>query len=633
MTRGSPSGKARKPCEFLTPLTGLPKRKKYLVADVESKDGPSQRPGFTRPFLFGVRADGVYHGFRNQPDARSHDWAEAYFKPGGCIDAGMRFMLQTKFRGCVIYAHNGGKFDWLFLLPWLTDVGRELGFDFEVVPTQSSIQILDVFRRREEKKARWRFLDSIKLIPTTLDKAAKAFGFAGKLEHSLEMHEADPQWEVYNAADCEQLDLVVGKFHDLVEGLGGEVGITAPSTSMKLFRRQYLKGPIPRVRALHDFLEQAYFGGRVEPFIAEGYDLSYWDFNSSYPRAMLEPMPAGNAFVYTGTPPAWVLQDKCIGFAECDVYLPPSCNIPPLPMRLDGKLCFPVGRLHGIWDTAELDLVEQCGGYIERWYQSAWFPGKAIFKQMVEDLYPYRDTSRANYDAGIAAIVKILLNALYGKFGQKTERRKIIIASRSDGDEIPEGAVPAIPDDPDCLVWYLTECVDPGYRMPQVAAHVTALARVRLWRKMREVEAAGHHVYYCDTDSIITEHQFADSPLLGELKNEYPGETFHARFLGPKLYLLDNDSRVVVRAKGLTKGKRKGESEQAASRRMLADVLSYASGETLTFERLEKIGTLARDNFRRGPQMRVTPKSNRNTSHKRVLLDDGTTRPLEVEQW
>ena len=81
--------------------------------------------------------------------------------------------------------------------------------------------------------------------------------------------------------------------HDIVEQeFGGEMGLTAPATAMKTFRRVYLKESIRRDTHTHGFVRLGYFGGRTEWLIPEGRFLSYYDINSSYPDAMTKPMPS-----------------------------------------------------------------------------------------------------------------------------------------------------------------------------------------------------------------------------------------------------------------------------------------------------------------------------------------------------
>lgn len=603
----------------LKPLSGAIKRSPFLVLDIESKDGPTQNKGFTRPFLVGLYDGTSYFGFRDTPSAGA--WDEVYWHAGGCVDRVMREILTKEYAGHTIYAHNAGRFDYLHILSWLMANAKQEGLTFEIVPSMSSILVLDVYKqggKDNHKRDRWRFLDSVRLFPMKLQTIAKSFGLEGKSDIDLDLHESSTSWEAYNHRDCEQLYLVLQQFHAYIEDtLGGEVGVTAPATAMKTFRRKYLQAPVPRVISTHEFVREAYFGGRVEDYVRKANHLHYYDFNSSYPAAMLEDMPASTARVWTG-PPRSALTDG-VGFCECDVYIPPECKCPPLPVRLEGKLCFPVGKLRGTWDSHELALVEECGGYIARWGKSVWFAGKPLFRSMVEDLYPYRDKSSTKYDAALAAVVKILLNSLYGKFGTKPEKKKIHIGD----EEPPEGAKPANPTDPDCAVWYSEEAIDAPYMIPQIAAHVTALARVRLWRVMHDIFESGSFVAYCDTDSILTPKKLESSNALGRLKDEYPGHTFEGELIAPKVYVLRSEqdvTKTVHKAKGL----------RGAT---LEQVLAFASGATLEFETLEKIGMLARDSFRHTPKMIKTTRSLQPTSGKRERVGTNETRPHNIVMW
>jgi hypothetical protein len=607
-----------------TPLKGTVKARDFLVLDIESKDGPGQKAGFTRPFMVGVYDGKTFVPFFDQDN--SGTWDQRYYKPGGCVDLAMRYICQKKYRNYHVYAHNGGRFDHLFLLPWLMDEGEKRGFKFSIIPVASSIQMLDVWRG--EKWNKWRFLDSYKLIPTSLDKAAKSFGLPGKLKHDLHLHENDPGWIDYNKQDCVELYNVVERFHHYVETvLGGEVGITAPSTSIKLLRRKYLNAPIPRSEDTHEFVRASYFGGRVEVFKRAGEGLSYFDINSSYPACMLEPMPGGHAAWWEGEPPKR-FKERRIGFAEVEVTVPEDLVIPPLPMRgnkdnglPDGKLVFPTGHLRGIWEWSELQLAMEVGCTIDVWHKSVWYEQVSLFEGFVTDLYKYRNKNHEDYDEGLAGVVKIMLNSCYGKFGQKTLRKKIY---RHDDPELPEDAVPAT-GEPNSPIWYAEEETDAAYIMPQIAARVTALGRVKLYRYMMEAQKAGGNVYYCDTDSIITDVRegIETTTELGGLKDEYPEQSgnLSGRFLGPKLYLLTDDSTNFERvaAKGL----------QNRSRNVFED---FASGKTITMERLEKVGTLAREGFSRGPRVRKIPRTHRSeTLGKRVMKEDGSTVAYNID--
>lgn len=614
--------------DTFSPLTGKAKRRAFIVLDLESKAGPGQRAGFTRPFMGGVYDGQTFDCFFDQD--RDQDWEVRWYWPGGCIDRMMRFLLTEKNRGKHIYAHNAGSFDYLFLLPWLMNVGFKMGYRFSIIPVASSIQVLDVWNLKNRFQ-RWRFLDSLRLIPMGLDKASRTFGLGGKLEHDLHLPETDPRWKEYNQVDCVKLYKVLEKFHHYVENvLCGEVGITAPATAVKLLRRKYLKQSINRNVSTHDFVRQAYFGGRVEVFKRRGSGLRYYDINSSYPAAMLEGMPGSVCNEWQGEPPERFKRDR-IGFCEVDILVPSTIKIPPLPVRGDGqkmadggvfpkgKLLFPVGQLRGTWEWGEIQQALKMGCTIERWGKSVWYEQIPLFAEYVRDLYQYRDKSREDYNEGLALIAKLLLNSSYGKFGMRTLRKQIY---QYDDPNLPDNAVPA-DQDPECLVWYAEEEVDAPYIMPQVAARVTALARVRLLQYMLQAEELGGVVHYCDTDSIITDVVMPSSTDLGGLKDEMPEQSgqIHGEFLGPKMYcLLGPDEFEQVKAKGF-------------STRDKATFNALAAGKTIVMRRLEKIGSLARAGFLRGPKMLKVPKSLRLDSGKRVMHDDGSTHPFELNMW
>lgn len=593
--------------DYLKPLYGPIKHRPFLTFDLESKDGVTQRPGFDRPFLAGWY-DGIRYqyvkGKREDPN---------YWQPGGCVDGAMRGMLIDANRGSIVYAHNAGRFDYLFLLPWLENVGRPLGFSYKVVPLQSSIQLLEVWTPHH--RARWRFLDTVRLLQMPLDKAAKTFGYGGKLEFDLSTDEDDPKWPEYNGVDCIKLHQVMMKYHHLVEErLLAEVKISTAGTAMSYFRRNHLKKDIPRVSETHDFVRQAYFGGRVEVFRKQGDGLKYYDINSSYPTSMLLPLPAGPCTPWEGEIPEKLAQGKT-GFVEADVDIPDTLAIPPLPVRHEGKLMFPVGRLRGIWSWAELQRCRNC---VVNWGKSYWYDSEPILATFVRELYKFRDRSRDDFDEGLATISKWLMNGLYGKFGMNRERTRLILSSQ---ETPPEGAWPA-DGTPESAIWYATQLIDQPYIIPQIAATVTAYSRVMLLDFMLQAKELGGDVFYCDTDSLVTDIVMPTGTKLGELKQEY-GDNLTGYFVGPKMYaLLEPDGEEHVRAKGFNKDKQN-----------LAAIRKLVDGQAIAYQHLEKIGAMARAGFSRGPMMTTKTKSLKAAIDKRLFTRDGRSTPIRIKQW
>jgi hypothetical protein len=672
---------------YLTRLKRSPKRKRFATFDLESKDGPTQKAGFTRPFMAGLY-DGIkfrvffdsYPISRRPKELAEQTWEEAHLETRkGCIDKLCRAMFSMDLDGYTFYAHNGGTFDMLFLLPWLARQ-RRYGFKFVVVPVQSTIQALKVERTIGKRAYHWTVLDTMRLLPMSLEKAARAFGLGGKDDLELDAHEMDRRWRIYNRRDNVLLYAVVDELHELVENkLGGEVGITAPATSMKLFRRRFLKKPIPRHQhfpdcqnptecegCFHTWVRQAYHGGRTELFEMQGDDVRYFDVNSSYVASLCEPMPVGSRMIEHGEID-WSLSTtrggSFVGFAECTVRIPEDCAVPPLPYKKDGvgKLLFPVGTFKGVWDVAELELLfdPHVNGEILEVGRVAWIGGEAVFKEMMLTLWGLRDKTNPAYLEGLDMLAKLLGNGHYGKYAMDPEKEQIAFAKDDatvgdtacmlcDRAPLPgsffcdecEGSK-AAGDDPESEVWYQRRHVDAPYIIPQIAAHVTSLARIRLWHYDVMAIDRGGRLFMNDTDSVITNVDLPTGKGLGELKDEYPpisGDPLHFVGLQPKAYLLERktpfrgehlpecpDKKTCrgcapwkVTFKGIPKGKRTRENFDRLQR-----------GETITYERLEKVRSMARNAYARPPKMITVKRRLVGAYDKRVVQKDGkTTKPI-----
>lgn len=653
---------------FLEPLKGdKPKRKKFLTLDIESKHNDSDRAGFTRPFLVGVHdpEDGVFECWRDEKHLINRYWQARHYSNGGCVDKALEYILAPRFAGRTIYAHNGGNFDYLFLLRWLRI--HNDAYMFDVVPVQSSIQALRVWKVSEnpddEVKDVWTFLDSVKLLPMSLQKACESFKVPGKLEHDLNMPESDPRWEAYLEQDCRALSEVMNAAFFMIEDrLGGEVGMTGPSTSMKLFRKRFLgRGSSPRKvtryqhwqqcadretcpGCFHAWVRRGYYGGRTELFQTYGRDLHYFDINSSYVAAMREDMPIESRIEMSSID--WSYYGDKSGFAEVDVFIPQECEIPPLPHKSQKtrKLMFPTGRFRGVWSLEELRLLshERVNGKILKVHRCVWFQKRPMFTEMVDTLWTMRNKNLSDYDEGLSMMAKLMGNALYGKFGMAHERTSITFAKAvsleacflcqktiASGLGICndcEGSKSAT-GDPDSDVWYQNHHVDAPYIIPHIAAHITALARVRLWRFMIQALEMGGKIWYADTDSILTDVVLPSSSDLGGLKDEYPGQLLEGTFVQPKVYMVegqkpDGEKWSKVTMKGFGKDMRTKEN-----------LARLRKGETLSFDRLEKVRTLARLGFSRSPSMADVTKSFKSSYDKRIINDDGiTTRPVYIDE-
>lgn len=458
--------------DYLTPLTSPPKDRPFAVFDIESKRDDTQEAGFTRPFQLGFYDGDEYISYRNIKVLKDLHWYERAISPGGCIDLFMWHLLdnkgrgQSNFAGYDIYAHNMGSFDGLFLPAWLERNNKRVSY--KLMPVQSRIQAIEIWlynprrwrgdaaaikranKRDREEYGYIRILDSFRIMPSSLDKIAKAFGLTGKLkEMDLNHHEDDPIWDEYNRIDCEQLYQVIGKYKEMIHDLGGEVSVTAPATAVKLLRRSYLeegeqiarnvhlpscslRGPQsePCLGCAHAFFRSAYYGGRTEVFRRKGTGW-YYDVNSSYPFSMTKPSPIGDIFELEENEDFTRFAkdpDNYVGFVRCTVEIPKSCYMPPLPLQHGGKLKFPAGRFSGTWDWTELKVLGRIGAKILHVEKSVWIKAKPFLVPFVNDLYAMRKKDSPRYKGpALSEIAKILLNSTFGKFGMDQNRIEMVI--------------------------------------------------------------------------------------------------------------------------------------------------------------------------------------------------------------
>lgn len=616
---------------FLFPLSRKkPPNKLHCVYDIETL------PSLDKVFLVGFY-DGTYYKYFESPPMRPE-------QDGSAVDQFMKWILgRHEYYNCWIWAHNGGSFDSLYITSWLSKHPRIESV--ELIPIQSSILSLTIPAGSISGKKKLHFLDSYRLMSASLDKLGQAFGLGGKVEgiDYNTLHTDSRRYE-YLERDCRLLHGCIYKFKNMIEEAGGEIAITAPSTAMKSFRRSFLYQPIPRHQhfesckeptfckgwgkkpsksCLHDFVREAYYGGRVEVF-REKFDgpglLNVGDFNSMYPAAMMEEMPVELSRMCRKLDEKTFvnLSKHWCGFIECTVDIPESVHIPPLPHRMDGKLVFPTGRFRGVWSSVELLCALEVGGKLSDWGQFAWFNGKYIFQDFVKHWYAYRDKKAPNYSPAMDHTAKLMLNSLYGKTGMNTERQKMWLHP-SDEDQKEHPMAPLMHCEQG--VWLEDVQVDASYIIPQLAAWVTSLSRVKLWRTMKGFLDAGHDVYYCDTDSVFTTSPIESSGRLGDLKLE--SQASAAVFAAPKMYSLKL-------ADGMDKVKMKGFSPGFGGKALTSESFeAVMRGEGLSINRQTKMREGMRQSIE-WPAMKKVIKKMVSKDTKRVHLTNGLTKAIHL---
>ncbi|MFI5296679.1 MAG: DNA polymerase [Polyangiales bacterium] len=668
--------------EFLYPLKRRARKPwRICTFDIESKrDGETGAAGFGRPFALGFY-DGVeYREFRNSKRLQPKD-IEQHLHGGGCVDEFCEWLFHTKSGleytrdKAVIYAHHGGGFDTKFILAWLLD---QFDLEFKIVPTMGRIQELIVSPANKPER-KWVFRDSSQLMHASLEALAESYGVGKKMEMDLNADEEDPRWSEYLKIDNLMLHGVITRFREIVENdLGGEIHVSAAATALSTWRRKFQDRPIKRNLhedkcskrscrgCLHQWVSKAYYGGRTEVLIPRGRNLFYYDANAAYAHACTFDMPVGDVTVLHGKEEhaRWMndFVNSRVGFIEATVYVPEKCEIPPLPIRHDGKLKFVTGTFRGVWDVEELRLLfhPMVGGKIIEVHKSAWYEARPVMRSFMETLYPIR-LKEKQLDAivksgsatpeqieehrraqGPSDVAKSMMVALYGKFGTKTDRRNFI--RLRPGERPPEGATPLETNDAndyECPIWVVPYKIDAQYIIPQIPAHAAALARVALFFATVDVRERGGNVYYLGTDAIACDVELTESLELGQMRRDNPGLHFQsARFVramdyrmkdseGGEKFKLKGVPLSMVKTGGITIKREGRRAKVAKTQREVFYALE--NGGAIHFERQEQfLGQLRRyvsgKNQPATPLMKPIRRTALNRDDKRKWMPDGSTR-------
>jgi hypothetical protein len=238
---------------------------------------------------------------------------------------------------------------------------------------------------------------------------------------------------------------------------------------------------------------------------------------------------------------------------------PELFKYPVLPWRDDQnhKVVYPLltGGEKGRWTNIELmELWEQGrehGLRIEIHNQAVFEP-VAFLRPYIEQFFKLRMEAKSRGEDFFAYAMKILMNSMYGKLIESTEKRSVLF-----GDDIIEAAerkygAHATKQSPCPGIKFLVTDEDGPFRHVAAGAEVTALSRLRLYAGIKEAVSQGAQIYYCDTDSLILDKPVfgKGGDALGDFTLEM--EISEAEFYAAKVYkVTSTKGEVKYRAKGL----------------------------------------------------------------------------------
>lgn len=396
------------------------------------------------------------------------------------------------------------------------------------------------------------FIDSLNYAKMSVKDMGEIIGI-NKLEHPSflgEMPKSDDEWDImrkYNFQDSYITFKFMQFLIDSFEELGATFKNTLASTSMSLFKNIYLKNKFFGQR--EDYLEEqfeSYFGGRTEAFSRGTLDeYNYYDFNSLYPSVMLEN-------VYPNPNTIRIVHENSLkyinayeGISQIKIFIP-KIKYPILPYRLkNGRVVFPCGTFKGWYTHIEIKDAIKYGAIVMKVFKTHYFTEVCKpFENFVSDLFNKRKKYKTDKNK-MEYVIKICLNSLYGKFGQKyKDKDNWIHESMFDSEIINK--ISSFERKGQYI--RITEDMKPSaFCIPIWASYVTAYGRIKLHNAIIK-----YNPVYVDTDSLLTKSYVNDSNVLGELKLEM--KIKKGIIVRPKFYALyDSNNEEHIKIKGLGK--------------------------------------------------------------------------------
>lgn len=456
----------------------------------------------------------------NTFNIESIDWTAEYklgcllngvysvFNGNDCTKQFINHLQEVKFKGS-IFAHNGGKFDFLFLYKTL----RKMKTPFKYVIHNGRIYYIGI----NTPGGPVIFKDSYLFLRYKLAYLVKEFFGEEhkKIEYTIDWFiEHAGELERHLSDDCYYLKKILEVFESEY-GFGQALSIAG--VAFRLLNQQY-KDQIFHYK--NNDLRENYYGGRVEIFKRGVYDkVWHYDVNSLYPSMM-------QTLDFPSSISKWTCS-KIMGPGLYRVDLRVlNTRLSPIPIKTkDGSIIYPSGRINNYWiDTMSLIEYSKEGDIeICDVHEGIVFEDCFNFGSFVNDFY----AKKRDNEGGLELMYKDMMNSSYGKFAQKDTR----------GQYIFDGKVERYKEN----------------KFYGRLNHIYAILIVNGARRFMydQYKRCYPSLIYTDTDSIILSSQASTIPTGPEIGEWKESVYYDFEPISKKTYVMkDAEGKIVLKVKG-----------------------------------------------------------------------------------
>lgn len=370
-------------------------------------------------------------------------------------------------------------------------------------------------------RAQWRkhkihFRDTIRHVPVSVESLGELIGLE-KVERDLFESGQTVSFERLLRRCLRDASITyqaARRLTELYQEMNTRPRLTLASSAYHIWAEQFWRREVRRPLDEHwEAAFEAYYGGRTEPFNVGTFErVRACDASSMFPWAMTAaPLPLPWGRHERTRPGAEALHETGFYRARIDAS---GLRLPVLPYRSTEGLVFPTGRWSGWYVGGELTRHAEAGGRFRVLEGFNFREHVRPFDGYIAEMFNRKKKSQG----ARRLFYKLLLNSLYGKFGQRGER---VMA-------IPLEQFARLENQPiKYRIWAGLALFSETHQPPPWGnnvwpAIVTARARVRLHREMCRLLEHNAKPLYCDTDGILYQaaksFHSAEAPAIGEFE-------------------------------------------------------------------------------------------------------------------
>lgn len=472
------------------------------IAVIDAETDPFRKGRVPVPFLWGF-----YDGKRYLQFERTDDLCEFLYN-----------------ENCIAYAHNGGKFDFHYMLGNL-----EAYDDLTIINGRIALMHIGMCELRDSF-----LILSVPLAAYQKDKIDYGIFEKGERDKPANRRKIS----AYLQSDCRYLHQMVSAFHKRFGDNLTQAGAAMKEWG-KVSKREELLPADRTDKVFYDELSPYYYGGRVECFESGIIDADFavYDINSAYPYAMLHFHPYSANY------------EKVNGYVSgADFYR----------LRCIAGGCFPyrgLGGDHGHNAGLTFPNDNECREYtVTKCEYAAAIQTKSVrkvvvleslvfarhetFQAYIRQFWDERKAAQLAKDTLGDIFAKLLMNSLYGKWAANPANyRNYIVVPPGDGVALASEKS-AFKFAGELGPWILGASPldewSSRYYNVATGASITGFVRAMLWRAIH----ASKGVLYVDTDSIAARAKGAEI-ILGDNLGQWKCEGYFDRagIAGKKLYI------------------------------------------------------------------------------------------------